>query len=204
MSFNLKSHIEKVASPKADLPEPTPEMIEWFEKRTKMHIELVRKYAEKIEQVDDAYKGLRKITDIHDDSKWEEPERLPYIFISWKYHCKDTGEKFENPAGLDGLMNTATHHHVTSNSHHPEFHSPKKTDLINRDDRDKPPKEQVDATKMPSMDLAEMVADWAAMSEEKGGTVRGWADKNVNIRWKFDDDQVEEIYHVIGLLEGKA
>ncbi len=36
-----------------------------------------------------------------------------------------------------------------------------------------------------------------AMSEEKGGTPKNWADKNVNVRWKFTDKQKDLIYELI-------
>lgn len=39
------------------------------------------------------------------------------------------------------------------------------------------------------------------MGEEKGNTVRSWADKNVNVRWKFTEDQVNLIYELIDFLE---
>jgi hypothetical protein len=42
-----------------------------------------------------------------------------------------------------------------------------------------------------------MVADWFAMSEELGGHPKEWADKNINIRWKFNDNQIRLIYDLI-------
>jgi hypothetical protein len=91
-------------------------------------------------------------------------------------------------------------HHVKSNAHHPESHTEQKGELLNRENRDKPPKEIVDATKMGEIDIIEMVADWCAMSEEKGGNPKDWADKNVNIRWKFTDEQKEFIYSAIEIM----
>jgi len=94
-------------------------------------------------------------------------------------------------------MHEATTHHVTQNSHHPEAHSPTTDNLINKEDRDKPPSSIIDATTMPELDIAEMVADWCAMSEEKGGTPREWAERNVNVRWQFTDEQVDIIFKII-------
>jgi len=145
----------------------------------------VSKYCRKIADYDeDRFGDLRDRLKVHDDSKFESPEYEPYIWITWSYKCKDDGVDFDAPEELDKMMNEATLHHVTSNSHHPEYHSPKKTGLINRKDRDKPPSEMVDATSMPDIDLAEMVADWCGMGEEKGNTAKSWADKNVNVRWE--------------------
>jgi hypothetical protein len=36
-----------------------------------------------------------------------------------------------------------------------------------------------------------------AVSKERGNTPKSWADKNVNIRWKFNDDQKDLIYELI-------
>jgi hypothetical protein len=202
MQFNLLN-LAALSSKNDELPEPTQEMVEWFESRTKRHIELVQKYAKKIEELDPQYKGLREQAETHDASKLKEPERTPYIFISWQYRCKDLGKKFDPPAALKDLMNKATEHHVKHNPHHPEYHTSSQAGLINRENRDKPPKEMVDGTKMPQMDLAGMVADWLAMAEEKGNTAKSWAEKNVNIRWKFTAEQEKEIYRLIKLVEGE-
>jgi len=174
------------------------EMKEWFDKRTNRHISLVQKYCKKIAEYDKKrFGGLLERAKVHDDSKFEEPEYSPYLLISWQYKCEDEGKEFNPPKDLADKMAQATLHHVTHNSHHPEYHSPKKSGLINREDRNKPPKEIVDATSMPDLDIAEMAADWMGMSEEKGNNPKDWADKNVNIRWKFTDEQTKHIYEII-------
>jgi len=176
----------------------TQEMKDHFKKRTKYHINLVGKFCDKIAEYDpERFGELRERKKVHDDSKFEEPEYTPYLFISWQYKCKDENQEFKVPQDILNKMSEATLHHVTSNSHHPEYHSPTKTGLINRENRDKPPKEIVDATKMPDIDIAEMCADWMGMSKEKGSNPKDWADKNVNIRWKFTDKQKELIYEII-------
>lgn len=43
----------------------------------------------------------------------------------------------------------------------------------------------IDGTKMWEVDIAEMIADWLAMSEEKNSDPYEWAKKNINVRWKF-------------------
>lgn len=96
-------------------------------------------------------------------------------------------------------MNSASEHHVHSNRHHPEFYDD--TGKINREDRDKKPDKIVDATKMEDLDIAEMISDWLAMSEERGNKCIDWADKNVNIRWKFTDKQKDLIYKLIKGIE---
>jgi len=70
--------------------------------------------------------------------------------------------------------------------------------LINKNNRDEPIGGKIiDATKMKDLDIAEMVADWLSMSEEKNSKPKGWADKNVNVRWKFTDEQKDLIYEII-------
>lgn len=175
----------------------TDEMEKWFEDRTNRHISLVQKYAKKIEDKFPECDGLVEQAKGHDSIKFEDPEKTPYVYISWDYKCKDDGKKFKLPADIKEKMNKATNHHVTKCRHHPEFHCGKKADLINRDDRDKPPDELVDATKMNDVDIGEMCADWMGMSEEKGNTPQEWAKKNVNIRWKFSNKQVDLIYKIL-------
>ena len=46
-----------------------------------------------------------------------------------------------------------------------------------------------------------MVADWSAMSEELGSETKDWADKNVNVRWEFTDEQRDLIYELIDKVE---
>ncbi|HUS49720.1 MAG TPA: DUF5662 family protein [Candidatus Paceibacterota bacterium] len=174
------------------------EMKNWFEKRTREHISLVQKYCKKIYDYDEEmFDGLIERGEIHDQSKFEDPEYEPYLYITWQYKCKDDGIDFVPPKDIDNQMNKATEHHVKNNKHHPESSCDKEVGLINRKDRDKPPKELIDATKMINLDIGEMLADWMAMSEEKGSAPRDWAKKNINIRWKFTEEQVELIYDLI-------
>ena len=176
----------------------TQDMEDWFVKRTNMHISLVQKWCKIIENYDsEKFGGLIERGNVHDESKLVEPERIPYIYVTWNYKCKEDGKKFNPPKDIDDMMNNATFHHVKNNAHHPESHTEQTKDILNRKDRDKPPKEMVDATKMKDLDIGEMVADWMAMSNEKKTSPKDWADKNVNIRWKFTDAQKKLIYNLI-------
>lgn len=53
---------------------------------------------------------------------------------------------------------------------------------------------------MTDVDIAEMIADWEAMSQELGGNTKEWADKNIG-RWNFNKHQKELIYKLISTLE---
>ena len=176
----------------------------FFEKRTNKHIKLVQKYCEKIAKYDEEkYGELIERGKSHDQTKFKDPEIEPYVYTTWQYKCKDDGVEFECPEGMEDKMNEATFHHVKNNAHHPENHCDQETDLINKKDRDKPPEKMIDATKMKDIDIAEMVADWCSVSEERGNTPKAWADKNVNIRWEFTDDQKDLIYELIDVCWGK-
>ena len=171
-------------------------MMNHFEKRTKRHIEIVRKYCDLIAE-SGKFPEIIHRGEIHDQSKYGTIELEPYVYLAWRYKCADDGNECKLPSGMEDRIHEATMHHILNNRHHPEFHQNNKMGLLNKEDRDKPPSKIVDATNMMDGDIAEMVADWCAMSEERGGTPRGWADKNVNIRWKFTDEQADLIYHLI-------
>jgi len=173
-------------------------MKDWFEKRTKKHIELVQKYCEKLVEYDEEkYGELIERSEVHDASKFKSPELEPYIYTTWKYKCKEDGVDFDCPKEMEDKMNESTEHHILNNRHHPEFHCDKTENLINENDRDKPPEEMIDATKMDDVDLAEMICDWCAVSEERGNTPKSWANKNIGVRWEFTDKQENFIYELI-------
>tara|TARA_R110000824_G_scaffold12226_8_gene53692 strand:- start:6834 stop:7424 length:591 start_codon:yes stop_codon:yes gene_type:complete len=171
----------------------------WYIKRTKNHVSLVQKYCKIAAKEFEEFEELLERLTVHDDSKFEEPEMSPYVFITWKYKCQDddslTFEDCNPPEDIDDLMHEATSHHITTNSHHPEFHAPNFS--LNKEDRDAVPDKMVDATSMPRLDVAEMVCDWCSVSEERGNTPKSWADMNVNKRWKFTKEQEDLIYEII-------
>ena len=177
---------------------------DWFYERTNTHIELVRKYLAKILDADlsEVDPDLLKAEFAHDQGKFEDPELEPYVHITWKYRMQDMGKQYEPPAGIDEQMHAATFHHIKNNKHHPEYWDKNvTTDALSSSDRDNPGKQMVDATAMPPTYVASMVADWLAMSEEKGTNARQWADKNINVRWKFTPEQSQLIYKIINTLQ---
>jgi len=172
-------------------------MFYWFFERTERHITLVQKYCKRLSLLKDL-EGILERGEDHDMSKFEAEEAEPYMWLSWWHKSKaESKSTFEMPEDIKNRIKEATLHHILSNRHHPEFHQERKVDLLNNEDRDKPPKRIVDATRMENLDIAEMVADWCAMSEEKGNTPVEWAEANVNIRWKFTEQQTLNIYKYI-------
>ena len=192
------------------------EMEQHFIERTKEHINLVRGAIDKIVNRNPEWRAfyeneLIQRGEVHDQSKFEEPERTPYISITWRHKEERDNDEFDpiNDKGYQtpGMLskkeeNQATLHHVTTNSHHPEAHLKDKSDAnINAKDRDKSDK-CIDASNMPNIDIAEMVADWQAMSEElQKNTAREWFDKQKDIRWHFSDEQVVLIDKLLKVFE---
>jgi len=169
----------------------TNEMLDHFNKRTARHISLYKKYAQKLSNF-----GLTDIEG-HDASKYQEPEFTPYVHLSWKY--KNQATTPYNPSQeMADRIHEATLHHITTNKHHPEYWAPEVH--LNKENRDQPAKTIVDATKMPLANLAEMAADWMAMSEEKGTNPYDWAKANIGTRWKFSQDQIDSIYKMLDYL----
>lgn len=186
-----------------EIEEITKEQENHFLNRTHLHIKLVQKYCVLIEKAFPYLLGLIDRGVEHDLSKFEEIERLPYIWLTWRYKCKDDGKECNLPEGMGEKIDKATEHHILTNSHHPEYHQESTESLINPRDRDKPPEKKIDATRMSTLDLAEMVADWCAMSEERGNTPKEWAKKNINVRWLFTEEQENFIYKMMDAVWAK-
>jgi len=172
----------------------------WFEERTAKHIALVQGAAKKIVEQLPEFEDLLSQVENHDATKFEEPERTPYIEITWR-HKDDHYDTYKTPGELEKKEeNDATMHHILNNSHHPEFHN-KEDANIDPDNRDTSV-EVLDATKMPATDLAEMVADWQAMSEELGNnTAREWYDTQKDVRWHFSEEQDAIISKCLSVFE---
>lgn len=184
--------------------ESAEEKEKYFEERTRKHINLVQKAAQKIVDAYPEYKELLSKVKVHDQSKFEEPERTPYIDLTWDTYLKNKGS-YKTPGTLDDEeKNKATLHHITTNEHHPEYWLDNKEDAnIDPKDRDKSVK-VVDASRMPPIAIAEMVADWQAMSEElKNNTARVWFEKQKGVRWNFSPEQEELISKLLAIFEGK-
>lgn len=180
------------------------EMEKHFEDRTNLHIALVQKAIDKIITANPEWKefdenALYARGRIHDASKLVEPERTPYISITWRHKLEKAQGEYDPYNGkgyqLPGLLkkeeeNKATLHHITTNAHHPEYHLKNKDDAnINAKDRDKSDN-CIDASLMTALDIAEMIADWQAMAEElQTNTAREWYNKQKDVRWYFSKEQ---------------
>jgi len=187
-----------------DIKENMEEKEQWFEERTNKHIGLVKKAAEKIATHNPEFREfdgtelVHKVAN-HDASKFKEPERTPYIELTWQH--KTQGRKYETPGTIkEKDINDATLHHIINNKHHPEYWNKEEANIDSKD-RDKSVK-CLDVTKMPNLAIAEMIADWQAMSEELGtSTARDWFNKQKDVRWHFNEHQVKLIDKLLKVFE---
>lgn len=158
---------------------PSNEAIDYFYKRTDKHISLVRKnlFLWAREKPELASELLNRAS-IHDESKYKEPERTPYIWRTWAGNCTLCNLPFEYPEGMDQQVRDAIFHHITHNRHHPEWHP--------------------DPDEMTEVDLIEMVCDWKAMSQEFGEkTPMNFANKVLGRRFKFSENKCDKIRELI-------
>jgi len=189
-----------------------PEQVEkeeYFLDRTNKHIKFVQNAAAKIVEAYPEFFELLKQVETHDESKFHDPELTPYIEITWRHKIEKEKSEFDpyhdkgyqTPGKLDKEKeNQATLHHITTNSHHPEYWLEDKS-KANKDDRDKSD-ECIDASRMSDLAIAEMVADWQAMAEElKTNTARQWFEKNKDVRWHFSKHQEELIDKLLKVFE---
>jgi hypothetical protein len=162
----------------------TNEMRLWFTKRTDRHIKLVQKYCDMFST--EIGKGLIATAKGHDQSKFEHPEYIPYIHSTWLLYKPSTNHKISSE--LKKAIYEAKLHHIILNPHHPEYWSDDQTDLLNSIDYNKPTR-LIDASRMPMLYVAEMVADWCAIAEELDNDMQSWAKSNIGVRWEFSVSQ---------------
>ena len=84
-------------------------MMEWYLQRTNNHIALVKKYGIKL--------GIE--CEGHDALNLQEPEMTPYVFITWRYKCKDTGEFNVSTTKMEAQNERG---YITSRKHNNQHH----------------------------------------------------------------------------------
>lgn len=162
---------------------PSKEMFDFFEVRTKKHIENVGFCLKKMQEMYPAVSAeLAERIVQHDQSKYGAVEYIPYVYLTWFHKMRNEGVSYSYPSpAIEGAIKLATEHHIHNNRHHPEFHG--------------------NPNQMTEVDLVEMVCDWGAMTMELGGDTKEWADKNIS-RWDFDKEHVKLIYMFIDDITG--
>ncbi|MBF0556930.1 MAG: hypothetical protein HQK96_20640 [Nitrospirae bacterium] len=160
--------------------EITKEMVEFFYKRTEAHIERVRKNIRKIiakfPELDKQEMENRAFE--HDDTKYGDKEFVPYVLMTWNYKQVNHPTKGLSKEAI-GEIDNAVESHYKANDHHTDHYS--------------------DVKKMSKEAIAEMVSDWASMSQEKGNSLKKWADSFV-AKHAFSDEQKEFINRLVDLL----
>lgn len=184
LDTGIKAVIGKPMIEKA-IGDYTDDMKEFYEKRTKEHIDRVAENMNRMEGFDGLeLKVLKERGKEHDASKYSSTEKEAYIWLTDMYRKKDKDPSYEGSGEFKNQIREATGHHIRNNLHHPESHK--------------------DINEMSRLDLAEMVSDWTAMAQEKGeagGSAKGWADKIVGSKFKFNKENTSLIYQMIEFLD---
>jgi hypothetical protein len=95
-------------------------------------------------------------------------------------------------------LDRVTRIHITTQQHHPEYWLEDKSIL--RDFTRHNPTQNLDCSKMSRIAIYEMCCDWCAMAKQFHSHPKNWADKTVNKRWLFTDEQVTLIYDTLKFL----
>lgn len=120
----------------------------------------------------------------HDNSKFGKDEYVPYVYLSWYYKCKKENILYEYPEpSIKDEITAAINHHYKVNDHHPEYYD--------------------DLKLMSNEALAEMICDYAAMSQEFNNDLLDWINKNTFTKYKWTGKQKKFILKVANILKDK-
>lgn len=156
----------------------TKEMKDFFDRRTRDHIARVKNNLSILADAgfighDEAtVRGLN-----HDYTKYGDDLKEPYVWLTWFHRNGKDASIY--PEGVEDEVEVATDKHVSSEPHHPEYYT--------------------NASEMSSDDIAEMVADWTAMSQELDSNIYEWVSKQkdkvafTTAQWKIVDEMVDTI-----------
>ena len=140
---------------------PTEEMINFFKERTEQHINRVRNNLNRLSKILPSFsRQLLERGVNHDKSKYSDEELVPYIHLTWFHKCKNDPklENYTYPEGVEEQTDKAWIHHEKNNRHHIGYHS--------------------SPSDMNIIDLAELVCDCAAMSQELNSSLKDWIVNN--------------------------
>lgn len=153
--------------------------IEHFDKRTNYHIDLVNKYAKLIHDNTDIQLSPSFLDNVkkHDRSKFYSELYYGYLWINAVYNFKS---KYPNN-DIKQLADSACFKHYSLEEHHPEHF--------------------IDCNDMTPSNIAEMCADWAAMSEELKTSLSEWYINVALKRYKFDREHRNMIENIINFIE---
>lgn len=160
-------------------PENWLEMTNYFYERTKKHIFYVEESLLKIYRESGDFKliGVMERTRHHDESKYSTEEIEPYIWLTWYYKQVNAKKPFTYPEGVEDSITKAFEHHVNNNRHHPQYFD--------------------NVSEMLPLDLAEMIADHAAMSLELNNSLTEWTNTNTLKRYEWTKSQQQLIWKYV-------
>jgi len=168
-------------------------MMEYFVKRTAIHIALVVHFAKKMVDLGlitpDEFKEIKK----HDGSKFSKIELEPYILLTDLHESKRLNETVDYVVNdkIKEEFKQARFHHMTTNKHNPLFWDK------NFNIGELGSGNIVDATTMDYPSMAEMVCDWCALSQEFNKSPCIWAERFINTKASFTTQQENTIYMLI-------
>jgi hypothetical protein len=172
-----------------EITHPTTEMTARYVEHTRNHIARVAENLEKV-AIHPAFESiadeLRQRAVTHDESKFSPEEKFAKTWLIERKRCENANEPFVYPSGVEEEIESAERIHVTSNRHHPEYHS--------------------DINVMTDVDIIEMVCDWTAMAQASGennGDASPWALRVVGNTCQFDEYRRTLIFRVIELLDSQ-
>jgi hypothetical protein len=162
---------------------PTEEMEQIFIARSNLHRSLVKKNLLLMAGYENlSLDQLDELAEQHDLSKFNEPERIAYLWITWKYHCNNKGTAFNYLPEIEEVVTKGWLHHIQNNSHHPEAH------------------ESLDL--MSDIHIVEMVCDWTAIAQENNNnSCLTWANMNIDKKWNFSLAKKNFIFKTIHELD---
>ena len=161
----------------------TDAMREHFQKRMKIHINRVNYFAKKLSLSfpnHDSDKFLPENIDIQTKFSWS-------CFIDKRLEREEAEE-----------LDRVTIIHITTQQHHPEYWLEDKSIL--RDFTRHNPTMGLDCSKMSKIAIYEMCCDWCAMAKQFHSSPLTWAEKTINKRWLFTEEQVTLIYDTLKFL----
>ena len=146
---------------------PTEEMEKIFISRSNLHRLLVKENLLLMTgYLNLSFDRLTEAAEQHDLSKFNEPERIAYMWMTWKYYCNNKGNTFNFSPEIEEMVTQGWLHHIQNNAHHPEAHE--SPDLMN------------------DIHIVEMVCDWTAIAQENNNnSCLNWAKINIDKKWNF-------------------
>lgn len=155
----------------------TEEMERLFIARLNLHRDLVRNNLILMAGYSNlSFELLFDRAEQHDISKFKHPERIAYLYITWKYHHNISSY----PESINKQIEHGWLHHIQNNRHHPEAHQ--------------------NINKMTELDIVEMVCDWTAIAQENDGnnsSCMSWAMENIDKKWCFSSVLKSHIFAAI-------